>query len=247
MAITSADCVMWRELRRRHLIPERPTVLEIGKANWYGDVSPAEFHKDIEDFGTEADKETPHPLNGWTVADWYYRVMLRNPVRTAIDLDPAAEGAQRVDLNWIDAKSVLRPVDVIINTGTAEHVFSQGAVWRTMHEACKTGGLMVHALPLWGWLDHGFYNYHPTFVTDLAVENGYEILYWLFAEIEPAFHKVVTCPADLLALYPRSRDKGAMMHVAYRKTSDVPFRVPMQGVYTNRTTAAEKREWVKRR
>lgn len=249
MAITTADCALFRELRRRGLIPERPAVLEIGKANWYGDVGVAEFHADLKEFGTPADLETPSPLNVWTMADWYYRAVLRNPsVRTAIDLDPEAGDVHRLDLNEPVEWDAEGGYDLVINNGTTEHVFNQFQAWATIHTNCKVGGLMVHALPLWGWLDHGFYNYQPTFVVDVAAWNDYVIEHWLFTEIEPAFSQVVARPEDIYALKHRGCDgKGAMMHVAFRKTTDEPFRVPFQGIYTNLRTDADRQAWKERR
>ncbi len=241
MAITRADCVLWRELRRADLIPEEPTVLEIGRANWYGDVPADEFDRDRQEFAPE-DAWTPACLDAWTRADWYYRVMLRKPIRAAVDLDPHAPDCERSDLNY-PLGLVVRQHDLVINTGTTEHVFDQRQVWETIHDATKVGGLMVHSLPLWGWLDHGFVNYQPTFVEDVAAENDYDIVLWLFAEIQPLYAKQVTCAADFAALLPRSKRRSAMMHVALRKTKDTPFRVPLQGIYSSRTTPEQSAAW----
>ncbi len=239
MAIAGADCILWRQLRRAGLIPLAPTVLEIGRANWYGDVTAAEFAADRQEFAPGSPLPTDR-LNSWLMADWYYRVMLRDPVRMAIDLDPFAPDCLREDLN---SPLGLSEFDLVINTGTCEHVFNQGQVWKTCHEATKVGGLMVHALPLWGWLDHGFYNYQPTFVADLAAENSYEIVLWLFAEMDPCYVAEVSRPEDFLALQPRSSKQSAMMYVVYRKTRGDAFRVPMQGVYSERATPEKIRSW----
>lgn len=243
MAITGGDRLVWRKLRELGAIPERPTVLEIGRANWYGDVPSCLLEADLREHAEGPLSKVPQ-LDTWTVADLYYEAMLRRPERTAIDLDPCAEGAIRHDLNQPLSFDLWGQFDVVINTGTCEHVFDQKQVWQSCHFACRPGGLMVHAVPLWGWLDHGFVNYQPTFVADVAAENEYEVLCWFLHEIKTGWGVPVACPAGVIRHQARSRDHSAMMHFAYRRISDAPFRVPMQGVYSNRTTPAQQESWL---
>lgn len=225
-------------------IPERPSVLEIGKANWYGDVTGEEFHADTVKYGGQTFSTPPSSL--WEIAERYYRCMLREPREFyALDLDPKAPRAYPFDLNtpWGG-----KAFDIVINTGTTEHVFSQGMVWDSINYACVPGGLMLHSLPLWGWLDHGFYNYHPTFVVDIAAANGYEILAWLYSELPPERYLVkVDSPADLYRLAPQRVGKSGMMHVAFRRTRDAAFVVPQQGYYRQPATLAAHRAWMERR
>ena len=239
MAISRADCLVWRTLRSADLIPDHPLVLEIGRANWYGDTPQEEVISDAIEFGPMVyQPEDRH--DAWTKADWYYDLMLRCPKRTAIDLDPHAPDVLRWNLN--DPIAFVAQ-DIVINTGTTEHVFDQRQVWETIHDATRKGGLMVHAMPLWGWFDHGFVNYQPTFVADLAAENSYDILLWIFAEMNPFFAVKIHEASDFDALYPRSRDRSAMMHVVFRKTRDESFRVPMQGVYSSRARPEQSKRW----
>jgi len=245
MAITGGDRHVWRALRTRELIPDRPAVLEIGRANWYGDVSQAALLADREEF-SEGRDERPTALGPWQAADWYYDFMLRMPRRTAIDLDQEAE-AQRLNLNEPLPRDMRDAFNVVINTGTNEHVFDQRQVWESIHQACKVGGLMVHAVPLWGWLDHGFFNVQPTLVADLAAENGYEILEWIIHEIDTGWMARIETPGDVQQHQHRSRDHSAMMHFALRKTLAAAFRVPMQGVYSSRASAAMVQTWQRQR
>ena len=72
--------------------------------------------------------------------------------------------------------------DVVTNLGTAEHVFNQYQVFKSAHEKTNPGGIMIHALPNQGCYDHGFYNYHPTFVFDLSQANRYQIVTLLYSD-----------------------------------------------------------------
>jgi SAM-dependent methyltransferase len=65
--------------------------------------------------------------------------------------------------------------DVVTNFGTAEHVFNIGAMFQSVHDALKPGGVALHVLPAFGDVNHGFYNIHPTTYLDLAAANNYSI------------------------------------------------------------------------
>ncbi len=65
--------------------------------------------------------------------------------------------------------------DIVTNFGTAEHVFNIGAMFQSVHDALKPGGVALHVLPTFGDVDHGFYNIHPTTYLDLAAANEYGI------------------------------------------------------------------------
>jgi SAM-dependent methyltransferase len=236
MAITTGDCLLWRTLRQMDAIPARPRVLELGRANWYGDIGAAAMNADLRAFSDPDDPWLPPAgkLNPFSVADCYYHALLRHPERLAIDLDPGASGALRLDLNLPLPDPFWDAFDIVINTGTLEHVFDQRQAWQTAHDACKPGGLMVHALPLWGWIDHGFYCHQPTLVADLATANGYDILAWIYAEMQPSSALLVQSGADILSISKsRSQERPAMQHVAFRRPIAQPFRVPRQGVYAD--------------
>lgn len=65
--------------------------------------------------------------------------------------------------------------DVVVNFGTTEHLLNQLNAFKTIHDACKVGGVMIHNLPACGWIDHGYITYTARFFFDLASCNGYEI------------------------------------------------------------------------
>ena len=65
--------------------------------------------------------------------------------------------------------------DVVMNSGTTEHVLNQLNAFRVVHESCKVGGLMYHGVPMAGDFSHGLISYNPKFFTRLQEANGYEI------------------------------------------------------------------------
>jgi hypothetical protein len=103
---------------------------------------------------------------------------------------------------------------------------------------------MVHMMPCWGWLDHGFYNYHPTFVADLAAVNGYQIVKWWLYDLAADRCAVITRPADIHAYASEFGVTGSTMHaVCFRKTTDAPFGIPMQGYYAGTLDASLRAAW----
>ncbi len=209
------------------LLPQGGSLLEIGEANWYGDVDPASV-------GLVA-KECQFEI----VKDFYQQLFA--PARiVSVDMDGPA--AWKCDLN--QPLPPLGLFDVIINHGTAEHIFNIAQVFRSIHDACKVGGLMVHESPFTGWLDHGFYCLQPTLFYDVAAANGYEVVSVDIEHIEsrqtiPVWSREKMTELMISGAVP----DNAMLFVVLRKKAAGQFRIPMQGYYAQSLSAAGKEAW----
>lgn len=192
MAISQGDVDLWRLIAAA--VPRGGRVLELGEANWYMDAEPP------------AGSSSP-----WDAARRFYRDVLDPREVVAVDLN-GTERSLRLDLNepLPEAPPFDRPFDVVINSGTLEHVFDVRRAWQTAHDCCAAGGLMVHSAPVGGWEDHGFYTYQGCFFHDIEAANGYTPLAAVVSELSG----------------------GKQLHLAWRKGRDGPFRVPRQGRYT---------------
>lgn len=261
MAINAIDYAIYRELSKSKQIPPHPDILEIGEANWYGDV---EITRLAEDIGVYANSECRldllkklkqlvenslhDPTGGiyFDIAKVFYKTFLDYRSIASIDLD-GTENALRYDLN------IPLPLEnqyhVLINTGTAEHVFNIYQFFKTVHERTYPGGLMVHAFPFTGWLDHGFYNFSPTFVADLASANRYQMLSWVYGELLPT--RVVQLKSiEQVHAMDRNKELGlnSLQYVVLRKPpQEVPFDIPMQGVYSCKVSDQTMRDWYQMR
>ncbi len=259
MAITCADVCIWKQLKADGLIPERPSLLEIGQANWYGDCNPTLVAESLSAAGKEwlkTTKEMP-----FEIAVNFYRALFDPPVTVAIDFHGQPD-ALKLDLNekitdftpvCVDGE-VIDLMDtrignyfgVIVNSGTTEHIFSQRQVFETIHDACKVGGLMLHGVPWKGWVDHGFFCYQPTFFYDLAAANGYDIL--MMAGFELGTNHLYRFKS-LTEIHAMERAKRLpaelMLYVVFRKTNGSPFSVPQQGIYNDAKPLgdAERMDW----
>jgi hypothetical protein len=255
MAIGCIDYLVVRELAKANLIPPQPDVLELGEANWYGDVDVKQLIGDIQQY---ADLDTQYellsrleklysdpsaPNVAFDIAKVFYRTFLKYRSITAIDLHGTAS-ALRYNLN--DPLPMDRQFHIVINTGTAEHVFNVCQFFKSMDERTLPEGLMIHAFPFMGWLDHGFYTFNPTLIADLAMANNYQILIWLYSEGQ---HFVeIKNIEQIHEMKKRSEiHENSMQHLVLRKPKeDQSFVVPMQGYYARTISKSAAEDWAKR-
>ncbi len=206
MALTNGDVQFWRHLRARSILPPKPCVLEIGEANWHGDVAVEDCPEELPGEGLA--KLSLDPVErSFGLAKLFYKTVLDYETINAIDLNGSPNGgAWRYDLN--EPTAMTDDFDIVINSGTLEHVFNQHQAFKTVHDACRLGGLMVHAAPVLGWDDHCFYRYNKMFWEELAKANAYEMVAFFL------------CPYD----WTRT-----MSYYCFQKYREGPFVCPMQG------------------
>jgi hypothetical protein len=254
MAISSIDYLVFRELAKAKAIPPQPDVLELGEANWYGDVEIGQLVGDIQEY---ANKDTRVELlkqleilvsnlsaEGvyFDIAKAFYKTFLDYRSITAIDLHGTSK-ALRYDLN--EPVAMDRQFHVAINTGTAEHVFNVCQFFKTVHERTCPEGLMIHAFPFVGWLDHGFYNFNPTMIADLAAANQYVLLVWVYSESQPFRFVQIKNIEQLHEMKNRGEIReNSMLHAVLRKPREERiFVAPIQGYYSGSLSASATRDW----
>ncbi len=192
MAICRGAVELWKQIKR--WIPPAPAVLEIGEANWYGDISTDEVPEMCG---------LPISGNSFEVAKQFYRAVLHYSRLDAVDMN--GRTALLCDLNQPLPLTTL--YDIVINTGTTEHVFDQRQVFETIHNRTRAGGLMIHCFPVAGCSDHGFYTYSPCLIRELAHSNNYRGL----------------------AFVERTIGQDKLLHLAWMKHGGGPFVIPQQG------------------
>lgn len=255
MAITNIEYALLKRLKDSDLLPENPSLLELGQSNWYGDVSLDRLVADVREH-IVPDSHAEHLISQLTslsetqpgnwlfaVADIFWEAMLGPHEYVAIDLDGIDERAHKFDLN--EPVPLDECYDIVCNFGTAEHVFNVYQVFKTVHELTKPGGLMLHGLPFQGWVDHGFYNFQPTFFFDLAAANSYAPTIYLYAETSPPKVVSVKDRSTILEMAERGEiGPNAMLYTALRKPdTDQPFKPPVQGYYARSLDAETAKRW----
>jgi hypothetical protein len=238
MAITGVHFQLLAE--HAPLFKRGGALLEIGEANWYGDLNPASVFSVEELAGID-----PQTAEGqFALAKLTYRKLFAPAATYAVDLN-GTERAFRDDLN--EPLELAGGFDLVINHGTAEHVFNVCQVFWSMHRMCTAGGYMIHDAPFTGWLDHGFYNFQPTLFYDLAEANGYDLVSLSVTWMYPPQILRVASREAMHKLAAGEIAGNTMLFVVLRKLHDAPFRLPMQGVYDGRLSAAGEKAWRERR
>jgi SAM-dependent methyltransferase len=82
-----------------------------------------------------------------------------------------------LDLNYDIPSNLNEKFDFIIDGGTMEHVFDTKKCLSNIHKMLKPGGFIVHLNPINNHVDHGFYQFSPTFYYDYYSTNKYSIIH----------------------------------------------------------------------
>jgi SAM-dependent methyltransferase len=251
MAISIIEYQLIRSLREQNYLPLGGDLMEIGEANWYGDVGLDVLRADIARFaalerrqellaGLERIAAAPDGLRGWDMARIFWHAFLQPGSISAIDLH-GSRHAQKLDLN--QPIRLGHQFHVVHNNGTLEHIFDIAQGFRNMHDLARPGGLMIHHAPFVGWVDHGFYGLHPTLFWDIAEANGYRMVALVYAEIDPPRLEMLPSREAVLALAPSMGRNGNLAAVMQRPLEAMPFRVPMQGYYAGKVSEAAAEAW----
>lgn len=246
MAISAPHYRCLRQLHRRGELPQGGAILEIGEANWYGDISPAEIHREFEEQGGTSSTLIPQLKDVWDACSTVraiYHLLFRTLSVTSIDLH-GTELAIKADLNDPLPLPLGCIYGTVINHGTAEHIFNVCQVFKTMHDHCEVGGLMIHESPFTGWVDHGFWTIQPTAYFDLCDANGYALVFMAVNQIDGDVSIPIESREQIHQMARANAiPANAMLYVALRKQVEGSFKIPMQGVYGGTLGRAEKLAW----
>jgi SAM-dependent methyltransferase len=248
MAITHNDRNIFLRLRHAGLLPPQPSMLELGEGQWFGDVSAETLSEDIDALAQDDQlREELHqrmvailcgdsPFQSWDLAKVFFRACLNYRKYTAIDFHGTPE-ALKINLN--DPVELGEQFDLVLNAGTAEHVFDIGQFFRTVHALTRPGGLMIHAMPFRGWLEHGFYSFNSTFYWDLAAANDYSLLIHAYSELTPPRLVELDGRDRIIELGAAGQlAKNAILYAVMKKAdTESRFRAPLQHVYAQGSEA----------
>jgi len=143
-------------------------------------------------------------------------------------------GAHVFDLNKDIRKTYKykEQFDLVTNFGTTEHVFDQHMCFKNIHNLTKSGGYMLHGVPL-ATLDkninHCFYCINPPLYKDLAVANNYTLTsMWLQINdkiIKPYSENILRNKSTI------NSPSNLLIYCILRKNSQRAFEIPHQGSY----------------
>lgn len=94
----------------------------------------------------------------------------------SIDVDKYENAVHVLDLNMPIDKGMHGNYDMVYDGGTMEHCFNIKEVFSNTMKLLKVGGIIIHHVPISGWLTHGYYQFSPMLFLDLYKANGFEDL-----------------------------------------------------------------------
>jgi len=244
MAISAPTYQLLKSLKAE--LPHGGKLLEIGEANWYGDVEPDFLIEPSAIMCQGRHLETVRKVlesskpDSFAICKAFYRQLFAPSITHAVDMG-GTPSAIRQDLNR--PLSLANKYDVVINHGTAEHVFNIAQVFKSMHDATVPGGLMIHDSPCTGWVDHGFYCLQPTLFYDLAAANGYNLRLLAFYQIAERRYRIVETREHLHAMVKEGLPDNSCLFVAMRKQKSDQFKIPMQGYYAQTLSESGVKAW----
>ena len=77
----------------------------------------------------------------------------------------------------------------ILDSGTLEHIFDIKSVMENIVKVTKIGGFVLHLIPAQNFLNHGFYQFCPTFFYDFYTSNGFKIVESYVVEARGKTHR----------------------------------------------------------
>ena len=152
----------------------------------------------------------------------------------SIDYFPDEHPTYVEDLNHPIPQKLQEQYSLVYDGGTMEHCFNSPQVMLNAVALAKTGGMVIHHVPMNNWVDHGFYQFSPTLFFDFYGANG-------FTELEMKIHFVGRRKESIIQYNPRTDEPlpyflgggtRAMIFFRTRKTIDsVDIKYPIQGRY----------------
>ena len=152
-----------------------------------------------------------------------------------------------LDVNFDGLPKKLRnKYSLVTNYGTTEHVANQLNAFKVIHDLTALNGVMVHALPSQGMLNHGLINYNPKFFWMLCRSNDYEVIDFRYGYDKTGyeFPDNISDFMDIFhvnskSLFRTTRVVDAYIYVVLRKKHLSCF-VPPLDVPTGATSAGPK-------
>ncbi len=152
---------------------------------------------------------------------------------TVVDLVASRGGERIVDLNEPLAADLADAFDIVLDAGTMEHCFNVGQAVRNILAMAKVGGFVIHLNPM-TMVNHGFFNFSPTFYHDFYGQNGHQLLAPICAVAADGI-KIISHKLDHTRRQRVSDNLTMVLSVVRKQNAHVPIW-PMQSKYLQNPT-----------
>jgi SAM-dependent methyltransferase len=218
-------------------------VLTLGRQNVYA--TPTDVRALLRDEGlTPAADVPPDELvtsipslagTGYIGDVGYFRLLGVRGDLQALDYSTFEQADVVHDLNVPVPKELRGRFDLVLDSGTMEHVFDVRQALANIVHLLKPGGRVMHISPANNFVNHGLYQFSPTLFFDYYAANGFADPRGVVFEYDP-FIPTERHVWDLFALnadtgWMTSRNALAVMFVAEKTAASTADRVPLQSFY----------------
>jgi len=137
--------------------------------------------------GTQDCRFRPSEANRWLETKWYPKLpedWREDPeplfkaigFKEYVDVDVNERARRKFDLAQPLPADCVEVADMVIDSGTLEHIFDVRAAIENMNRIVKPGGVILHLSPV-NFFAHGFVNFNPSFFDSFYGTNGYSKLF----------------------------------------------------------------------
>jgi SAM-dependent methyltransferase len=133
--------------------------------------------------------------------------------------------------------------DVVTNFGTTEHIANQLNAFKIIHDLTAPGGIMIHAVPAQGLVNHGLLKYNPKWFWMLARSNDYRWLDFDYASLghitdlpDNVVDAIAAHRPDIAERKTQYKVVDGALWVTFQKVRDIEF-IPPLDVNTGTKTA----------
>ena len=146
------------------------------------------------------------------------------------------EGSHHIfDLNQPDAPvHLLGQYDMVFTGGTLEHVFHISRALQHAASFVRPGGCLVHLSPANNWMQHGFYQPGPEWLSAYFQQNGWRIEISAIIDVIEKTHWIVQPPR-----FPFRGIRQMLYGVGIRGDEATINTAPVQNLYIRKHESGE--------
>ena len=160
--------------------PYSGSIVTLGRQHVYatekeiGDMA-AKVGFQLKALPVELHREPSLASKGYVSDGWLFKSLGFEEI-VRVDYSDYEEVDQILDLNTpLTPANLEKRFDVVLDTGTLEHVFDIAAGLRHCVRMVQPGGRVIHLTPTSNCVEHGFYSVSPTLFSDFYSASGFQV------------------------------------------------------------------------
>jgi len=192
----------------------------------------------LRSIAPELHREPNLAKKGFVSDDWLFKSLGFDSI-VRLDYSDYESCEIILDLNAAATpESLHQRFDLVLDSGTLEHVFDFAAGLRHCVQMVRMGGRVIHLTPSSNCVEHGFYSVSPTLYADFYAASGFEVNRVWLCEIPIDLPRGIWNVYDYLGSSERFISLGQLsdkIWFAFSVATALPgheARTPQQWIYT---------------